>query len=128
MDLYFNLSDYETLRALDADNIPTGPSMTEEEINALPVHKYKVSGPQRLVNAVTKFHPTLFYIDTPRSPQKKQVREAVIHLMLFEFLVATSACYIYLKLFVLFFYLFIYCIFWGGGGGGVGKWRKRPLC
>lgn len=39
--------DYETLRALDADNVSTAPSMTEEEINALPIHKYKVSGPQR---------------------------------------------------------------------------------
>lgn len=38
-------ADYETLRALDADNVPTA-SMTDEEINALPVHKYKVSGPQ----------------------------------------------------------------------------------
>lgn len=42
--------DYETLRALDADNVPTAASMTEEEINALPVHKYKVSAPQRLVS------------------------------------------------------------------------------
>ncbi|KAG7033343.1 E3 ubiquitin-protein ligase SDIR1, partial [Cucurbita argyrosperma subsp. argyrosperma] len=38
---------YETLRALDSDNVPTTPSMSEEQINALPVHKYKVSGPQR---------------------------------------------------------------------------------
>ena len=38
-------ADYETLRALDSDNVPTA-SMTDEEINALPVHKYKVSGPQ----------------------------------------------------------------------------------
>ena len=41
------LTDYETLRALDADNVPTALSMTEEEINALPVHKYKVAGPQK---------------------------------------------------------------------------------
>ena len=46
----FRLSpDYETLRALDADNVPTAASMSEEEINALPVHKYKVSASQRLV-------------------------------------------------------------------------------
>lgn len=44
---FFPISDYETLRALDSDNVSTAPSMTEEEINALPVHKYKVSGPQR---------------------------------------------------------------------------------
>ena len=43
------LPDYETLRALDADNVPTAASMSEEEINALPVHKYKVSASQRLV-------------------------------------------------------------------------------
>lgn len=34
--------DYETLRSLDSDNPRTTPSMSEEEINALPVHKYKV--------------------------------------------------------------------------------------
>lgn len=43
---YF-LTDYETLRALDADNVPTASSMSEEEINALPIHKYKVSSAQR---------------------------------------------------------------------------------
>lgn len=44
---YFALySDYETLRALDADNVPAA-SMTDEDINALPVHKYKASGPQK---------------------------------------------------------------------------------
>lgn len=45
LDREFDDLDYETLRALDADNVPMA-SMTEEEINALPVHKYKVSGPQ----------------------------------------------------------------------------------
>lgn len=48
-------ADYETLRALDADNAPTA-SMTDEEINALPVHKYKVSGSQRLVMV---WHPVM---------------------------------------------------------------------
>ncbi|RWW34536.1 hypothetical protein GW17_00000685, partial [Ensete ventricosum] len=38
----YYLSDYDALRALDSDNPPDAPSMTEEEINALPVHKYKV--------------------------------------------------------------------------------------
>ncbi|KAL2248828.1 UNVERIFIED_CONTAM: E3 ubiquitin-protein ligase SDIR1 [Sesamum indicum] len=47
LDREFDDLDYETLRALDADNVPTA-SMSEEEINALPVHKYKVSSPQRL--------------------------------------------------------------------------------
>ncbi|KAG6404426.1 hypothetical protein SASPL_136673 [Salvia splendens] len=45
LDREFDDLDYETLRALDSDNVPTA-SMTDEEINALPVHKYKVSGPQ----------------------------------------------------------------------------------
>lgn len=39
-------ADYETLRALDSDNVPT-TSMTEEEINALPVHKYKALDPEK---------------------------------------------------------------------------------
>lgn len=45
--LLYLLSDYETLRALDSDNVPSASSMSEEEINALPVHKYKVVGPQK---------------------------------------------------------------------------------
>ncbi|KAB1217847.1 E3 ubiquitin-protein ligase SDIR1 [Morella rubra] len=47
LDREFDDLDYDTLRALDADNVPSVPSMTEEEINALPVHKYKVAGPQK---------------------------------------------------------------------------------
>jgi len=43
----FCRADYETLRALDTDNAPSVPSMSEEEINALPVHTYKVSSSQR---------------------------------------------------------------------------------
>ncbi|XP_043698265.1 E3 ubiquitin-protein ligase SDIR1-like isoform X1 [Telopea speciosissima] len=46
LDREFDDLDYETLRALDSDNASTAPSMSEEEINALPVHKYKVTGPQ----------------------------------------------------------------------------------
>ncbi|MCE0481459.1 hypothetical protein HAX54_039231 [Datura stramonium] len=38
-------TDYETLRALDADNVPTTPSMTER-INTLPVHKYQGCWPE----------------------------------------------------------------------------------
>ncbi|KAJ9172379.1 hypothetical protein P3X46_015624 [Hevea brasiliensis] len=44
LDREFDDLDYETLRALDSDNVSTTPSMSEEEINALPVHKYKVPG------------------------------------------------------------------------------------
>lgn len=42
-------ADYDTLRALDSDNAPAVPSMSDEEINSLPVHKYKIIGAQRLV-------------------------------------------------------------------------------
>ncbi|KAK7276294.1 hypothetical protein RIF29_17433 [Crotalaria pallida] len=44
IDREFDDLDYETLRALDSDNAHTTPAMTDEEINALPIHKYKVSG------------------------------------------------------------------------------------
>ncbi|XP_019100347.1 PREDICTED: E3 ubiquitin-protein ligase SDIR1-like isoform X2 [Camelina sativa] len=45
LDREFDDLDYETLRALDSDNVST-TSMSEEEINALPVHKYKVLDPE----------------------------------------------------------------------------------
>ncbi|KAA8549297.1 hypothetical protein F0562_000981 [Nyssa sinensis] len=49
LDREFDDLDYETLRALDSDNASTTPSMSEEEINALPVHKYKVTGTQNFL-------------------------------------------------------------------------------
>ncbi|MED6158576.1 E3 ubiquitin-protein ligase sdir1 [Stylosanthes scabra] len=52
LDREFDDLDYDTLRALDSDNVSTTPSMTEEEINALPVHKYKISGPQRSTSSM----------------------------------------------------------------------------
>lgn len=36
-------ADYETLRALDSDGGPTANSMSEEDVNSLPLHKYKVA-------------------------------------------------------------------------------------
>ncbi|CAN6556665.1 unnamed protein product [Malus baccata var. baccata] len=42
------LDHYDTLRALDSDNASTATSMSEEEINALPVHKHKVTGPENV--------------------------------------------------------------------------------
>lgn len=45
LDREFDDLDYETLRALDSDNGSRTPSMTEEEINSLPLHKYKVNAP-----------------------------------------------------------------------------------
>ncbi|TKY67371.1 E3 ubiquitin-protein ligase SDIR1 [Spatholobus suberectus] len=42
LDREFDELDYDTLRALDSDNASSTRSMTEEEINALPTHTYKV--------------------------------------------------------------------------------------
>lgn len=44
LDREFDDLDYETLRALDSDNVSSVPSMSDEEINALPVHNYKLTG------------------------------------------------------------------------------------
>ncbi|WOL14911.1 E3 ubiquitin-protein ligase [Canna indica] len=41
LDREFDDLDYDALSALDSDNVTVAPSMTEEEIGALPVHKYK---------------------------------------------------------------------------------------
>ncbi|KAE9451395.1 hypothetical protein C3L33_16672, partial [Rhododendron williamsianum] len=49
LDREFDDLDYDTLRALDSDNAPAVPSMSDEEINSLPVHKYKIIGAQRKV-------------------------------------------------------------------------------
>lgn len=46
LDREFDDLDYETLRALDSDNVSSTHSMSEEEINALPVHKYKLTAPE----------------------------------------------------------------------------------
>ncbi|KAK3018904.1 hypothetical protein RJ639_005109 [Escallonia herrerae] len=46
LDREFDDLDYDTLRALDSDNVPSAFSMSDEEINALPVHMYKVACPQ----------------------------------------------------------------------------------
>lgn len=43
LDREFDDLDYETLRALDTDNAPTASSMSEEDVNSLPIHKYKVA-------------------------------------------------------------------------------------
>ncbi|KAK3031909.1 hypothetical protein RJ639_036705 [Escallonia herrerae] len=48
LDREFDDLDYDNLRALDSDNVPSAFSMSDEEINALPVHMYKVACPQRL--------------------------------------------------------------------------------
>ncbi|KAK4741756.1 hypothetical protein SAY87_025344 [Trapa incisa] len=47
LDREFDNLDYDALRALDSENGHAVPSMSEEEINALPIHKYKATGYQR---------------------------------------------------------------------------------
>ncbi|XP_031251228.1 E3 ubiquitin-protein ligase SDIR1-like isoform X2 [Pistacia vera] len=68
LDREFDDLDYEALRALDADNVPTAASMSEEEINALPVHKYKVSGSQSAGSSMQQASssgPAEKKVDTP---------------------------------------------------------------
>ncbi|CAL0332238.1 unnamed protein product [Lupinus luteus] len=51
VDRDFDELDYDTLRSLDSNIASTIPSMTEDEINALPVHTYKVADPTKDVTA-----------------------------------------------------------------------------
>ncbi|XP_054791341.1 E3 ubiquitin-protein ligase SDIR1-like isoform X1 [Prosopis cineraria] len=60
LDREFDDLDYETLRALDSDNAPPAPSMTDEEINALPVHKYKGSGLQNRKSSMQQTSSSTF--------------------------------------------------------------------
>lgn len=63
------LIDYDTLRALDSDDIPHAVSMSDEEINALPVHKYKNhsdKGPTSNQRQYTHFALFIFELKTPR--------------------------------------------------------------
>ncbi|CAL1374554.1 unnamed protein product [Linum trigynum] len=66
LDREFDDLDYETLRALDSDVVPT-TSMSEEEINALPVHNYKISGPQISVPLVQQASSSI-----PTEPKQQQ--------------------------------------------------------
>lgn len=50
LDREFDDLDYETLRALDSDNVPSATSMSEEEVNSLPVHKYKIANSRSSVS------------------------------------------------------------------------------
>ncbi|KAG4127933.1 hypothetical protein ERO13_D10G233200v2 [Gossypium hirsutum] len=64
LDQEFDDLDYETLRALDSGNGPSSSSMSDEEINALPVHKYKVSAPQ-------SNDPSMQQASSSNSPQRQ---------------------------------------------------------
>ncbi|XP_039067417.1 E3 ubiquitin-protein ligase SDIR1-like isoform X3 [Hibiscus syriacus] len=66
LDQEFDDHDYETLRALGSDNVPNAASMSEEEINALPVHKYKTSAPQ--CSACSNVSP-MQQVSSSNSPQ-----------------------------------------------------------
>ncbi|XP_068669231.1 E3 ubiquitin-protein ligase SDIR1-like [Aristolochia californica] len=66
LDHEFDDLDYDALRALDSDNSSGAPSMSEEEINALPVHKYKIqsnqsSSPQKEVSSSSVMVLCLLY-------------------------------------------------------------------
>ncbi|KAK7312460.1 hypothetical protein VNO77_36335 [Canavalia gladiata] len=47
LDREFDELDYDALRALDSDTASSTRSMTDEEINALPIHTYKVPVPTK---------------------------------------------------------------------------------
>ncbi|XP_072983756.1 E3 ubiquitin-protein ligase SDIR1-like [Typha latifolia] len=51
LDREFDDLDYDALRALDFDNSPHAFSMSDEEINSLPVHKYKVQSHQEAASS-----------------------------------------------------------------------------
>ncbi|CAN1231320.1 E3 ubiquitin-protein ligase SDIR1 [Linum grandiflorum] len=75
LDREFDDLDYDALRALDSDNVPSAHSMSEEEINALPVHKYKV--PRSEKYAVVNYQQLTFCIfkQTKQEPGKADENE-----------------------------------------------------
>ncbi|XP_044509431.1 E3 ubiquitin-protein ligase SDIR1-like isoform X2 [Mangifera indica] len=58
------------LRALDAENAPTAASMSEDEINALPIHKYKISGSQSVGSSMQQ--------TSSLGPAEKKVDTAIV--------------------------------------------------
>ncbi|CAL4938723.1 unnamed protein product [Urochloa decumbens] len=73
LDREFDDLDYDALRALDADNNLHVPSMSEEEINTLPVFKYKVQGQQKNASARKSDGPSqLSTSSTGSGNEKKQ--------------------------------------------------------
>ncbi|MCL7022463.1 hypothetical protein MKW94_015898 [Papaver nudicaule] len=46
------LQEFETLGVVDSYNVSPAPSMSEDEINALPVHKHRFTGQERQSNQV----------------------------------------------------------------------------
>ncbi|XAR60612.1 hypothetical protein NMG60_11034057 [Bertholletia excelsa] len=71
LDREFDDLYYETLTAMDTENTSTTPSMSEEEINALPVHKYKGTGPQRYGSSQQQASSSLASMETNQDLKKE---------------------------------------------------------
>ncbi|RZC93667.1 hypothetical protein C5167_007710 [Papaver somniferum] len=72
----FDELEFETLGAVDSYNISPAPSMSDEEINALPIHKYRVTGQERKVlcfffQLVDKVFSVLLYLDSEDALQQQ---------------------------------------------------------
>ncbi|KAG6681367.1 hypothetical protein I3842_13G089900 [Carya illinoinensis] len=77
LDHEFDDLDYDTLRALDSDNTSTTPSMSDEDINALPVHKYQAAGSQnsslQLESSSSGLAEVLFFFSFCFSPSSSLI-------------------------------------------------------
>ncbi|KAM0830467.1 hypothetical protein ACQ4PT_066187 [Festuca glaucescens] len=73
LDREFDDLDYDALRALDADNSPHAHSMSEEEINTLPVFKYKFQAQQGSTAArKSSDGPSVPLVSSPGSGKEKK--------------------------------------------------------
>lgn len=73
LDREFDDLDYDALRALDADNSPRAHSMSEEEINTLPVFKYKFQAQQASTAAQKSSDgPSVPLVSSPGSGKEKK--------------------------------------------------------
>ncbi|KAL5210191.1 hypothetical protein ABZP36_005814 [Zizania latifolia] len=72
LDREFDDLDYDALRALDSDNSPHAPSMSEEEINVLPVFKYKVQAQQGSATARKSDGPSQPSVSSAGSSNEKK--------------------------------------------------------
>ncbi|XP_047086379.1 E3 ubiquitin-protein ligase SDIR1-like [Lolium rigidum] len=72
LDREFDDLDYDALRALDADNSPHAHSMSEEEINTLPVFKYKFQAQQASTAARKSDGPSVPLVSSPGSGKEKK--------------------------------------------------------
>ncbi|KAK9127066.1 hypothetical protein Syun_015863 [Stephania yunnanensis] len=70
LDREFDELDYETLRALDSDDASAVSSMSEQEINALPVHKYMGNSSQSAGSLVQSASSSLPAVEKKQEPAK----------------------------------------------------------